>query len=76
MSKDHSSYAHPLTGRYAAKEMRELFSEQRRVGLWRRLWLALAESERELGLTQINEDALRQMRDHLDDIDFERAARL
>lgn len=76
MSKDHLSYAHPLTGRYAAKEMRELFSEQRRVGLWRRLWLALAESEQELGLTQIGEEALRQMREHLDDIDFERAARL
>jgi len=74
MAKDNSTYQHPLTGRYAAKEMRELFSEQRRIGLWRRLWLALAESERELGLTQISDQALSQMRAHLDDIDFEKAA--
>ncbi|MCL4731665.1 MAG: adenylosuccinate lyase, partial [Planctomycetes bacterium] len=61
----HDTYQHPLTGRYAAKEMRELFSDRRRFGLWRRLWLALAESERELGLAQITEEALAQMRANL-----------
>jgi adenylosuccinate lyase len=73
MAKE-ETYQHPLTGRYAAKEMRELFSEQRRIGLWRRLWVALAESERELGLSQITDEALQQMRAHLDDIDFAKAA--
>lgn len=61
----HDSYQHPLTGRYAAKEMRELFSDRKRFELWRRLWLALAESERELGLSQITAQALEQMRANL-----------
>ena len=71
MAKDHTSYAHPLSGRYAAKEMRELFSEQRRISTWRRLWLALAESERELGLSQVSDKAVAELKAHLDDIDFE-----
>lgn len=74
MSNDHDTFQHPLAGRYAAKEMRQLFGQQRRVGLWRRLWLALAESERELGLSQITDDALTQMRANLDNIDFAKAA--
>jgi len=65
----HDSYEHPLTGRYAAREMRELFGNRRRFGLWRRLWLALAEAQRELGLTQISESALHQMRESLDPTD-------
>jgi len=65
----HDTYQHPLTGRYAAKEMRELFSDRRRFGLWRRLWVALAESERELGLAQITDEALKQMRANLQPTD-------
>jgi adenylosuccinate lyase len=49
--------------------MLELWSPATRHGLWRRLWLALAESERELGV-DIPDEAIRQMRGHLDDIDF------
>lgn len=71
---DHDTFQHPLTGRYAAKEMRELFGQQKRMGVWRRLWLALAESERELGLGQISQEALAQMRANLDSIDFDAAA--
>jgi adenylosuccinate lyase len=74
VSDPNESFQHPLVGRYAAKEMRRLFGQQKRVGLWRRLWVALAESERELGLSQITEDALQQMRANLDNIDFARAA--
>jgi adenylosuccinate lyase len=74
MSNDHDTFQHPLAGRYAAKEMRQLFGHQKRIGLWRRLWLALAESERELGLAQISDDALKQMRANLDNIDFAKAA--
>ena len=69
----HDVYTNPLTTRYASKEMIANFSEQKRIGLFRRLWLALAESEKELGLN-ITDEQLSQMRDHLDDIDFEVAA--
>ena len=69
----HDVYTNPLTTRYASKEMIANFSEQKRIGLFRRLWLALAESEKELGLN-ITDEQLSQMRAHLDDIDFEVAA--
>jgi adenylosuccinate lyase len=58
-----------LAERYASKAMLELWSPAIRHGLWRRLWLALAESERELGVP-IPDDAIAQMRAHLDKIDF------
>jgi adenylosuccinate lyase len=54
--------------------MLAIWSARRRIGLWRRLWLALAEAERELGIP-IPDDALAEMRAHLDDIDFDAAAR-
>jgi adenylosuccinate lyase len=63
----------PLSARYASPAMQALWSERRRIGLWRRLWLALMESERELGL-DIAADAIEQLRDHLDDVDLGRAA--
>ncbi|MGD0484928.1 MAG: lyase family protein, partial [Gemmatimonadales bacterium] len=66
-------YASPLGTRYASREMQELFGERRRIGLWRRLWVALAEGERELGVP-IPEAALDEMRAQVDDIDFARAA--
>ena len=69
----HDVYTNPLTTRYAGKEMIANFSEQKRIGLFRRLWLALAESEKELGLN-ITDEQLDQMRAHLDDINFEVAA--
>jgi adenylosuccinate lyase len=53
--------------------MLELWSDRTRNGLWRRLWLALAEAERELGV-DIPAEAIAQMRDHLDDIDFDAVA--
>ena len=69
----HDRYASPLAERYASKAMLELWSPQMRHGLWRRLWLALAEGEQRLGVP-IPEEALQQMRAHLDDIDFETVA--
>ncbi len=65
----HDRYTSPLGERYASSAMLALWSPQTRHGLWRRLWLALAEGEAALGVA-IPEDALRDMRDHLDDIDF------
>ena len=65
----HGSYVSPLSERYASPAMLALWSAERRYGLWRRLWLALAEAEQRLGVN-IPPDAISQMRDHLDDIDF------
>jgi len=62
-------YSSPLAERYASKAMLELWSPATRHGLWRRLWLALAEAERELGVP-IPDEAIRQMRANLDKIDF------
>ena len=64
----------PLGSRYASPAMQTLWGEPHRIGLWRRLWLALAEAERELGV-EIPDEALAQMRAHLDDADLAVAAR-
>ncbi len=67
-------YRSPLGTRYASPAMQALWGEAHRAGLWRRLWLALAEAERELGVA-IPEEALAQMRLHLDDADLAAVAR-
>ena len=69
------TYSSPLSERYASPAMQALWGERRRIGLWRRLWLALMEVERELGLA-IPERALTELRAHLDDADLARAAEL
>ena len=66
---DTATWSSPLAERYASAAMLQLWSPASRYGLWRRLWLALAESERELGVG-IPADAIEEMRAHLDDIDF------
>jgi adenylosuccinate lyase len=66
-------YVHPLGERYASAEMQRIFSSAHRFGTWRRLWLALAESQKELGLS-IPDEAIEQMRAGLDDLDLEAAA--
>lgn len=66
-------FENPLAGRYASKAMTRIFSTVHRFRVWRRLWLALAESEAELGLP-IPEEALAELREHLDDVDLARQA--
>jgi adenylosuccinate lyase len=68
-------YENPLISRYASGEMAEIFSEKRRIGLFRRLWIALAEGEAELGL-DITDEQIAEMRRFQDDIDFGRAKEL
>ncbi|MGH7552544.1 MAG: adenylosuccinate lyase [Longimicrobiales bacterium] len=68
-------YRNPLVERYASREMSRIFSDAVKFRTWRRLWLVLAESQKELGL-DISEAALDQMREHLEDIDLGRAAEL
>ena len=63
----------PLSTRYASPAMQALWGERRRIGLWRRLWLALMEGEKELGL-DLPAAALTQLRAHLDDADLDKAA--
>jgi adenylosuccinate lyase len=67
------SYRNPLVERYASREMSAIFSERFKFVTWRRLWLALAESERELGL-EIPAEAIAQMRERLEHIDLQSAA--
>lgn len=76
----HTLYDNPLIARYASREMATLWGPQRKFSTWRRLWLALAEAQQELGLTtadgsapRIRPEQLARMREHLDDIDFTRA---
>jgi adenylosuccinate lyase len=66
-------YDNPLVTRYASARMNELWSPQRKFSTWRRLWVALAEAEAELGLP-ISAAQIAALRAHVDDIDFEAAA--
>ena len=70
----YNTYKSPLTDRYAGAEMSYNWSPQRKHSTWRRLWLALAESEKQLGLN-ISQEQIDQMKAHLDDIDFEAVAK-
>ena len=54
--KEYNQYISPFSERYASKEIQYLFSPHKKFSTWRRLWLALAESEKELGLTQITDE--------------------
>ncbi|KAI0197039.1 L-Aspartase-like protein [Xylaria flabelliformis] len=67
------AYQTVLTRRYCSAAMSTLFGQRSRIGIWRKLWLALAESERALGIDTITLDALEEMRSHLyvTDSDFE-----
>ena len=69
-----NEYENPLISRYASVAMSGLWSPQRKIGTWRRLWVALAEAEAELGLP-ITARQIAELRAHVDDIDFEAAAR-
>ncbi len=69
----HSRYESPLVARNASEAMVQLWSAQYKFTTWRRIWLALAEGEKELGLP-ITDEQIRQMREHLEDIDFAKAA--
>ncbi len=74
MPDNPNQYDNPLISRYASPEMSLLWSPQRKFSTWRRLWVALAEAEAELGLA-ITRQQIEQLRAHVDDIDFEAADR-
>ena len=68
MVKD--TYESPLSARYASKEMKYIFSPDKKVRTWRKLWIALAESEKELGLP-ITQEQIDELKAHADDINYE-----
>ena len=66
-------YSNPLIDRYASKEMSFIFSNDNKFQTWRRCWIALAQAEKEVGLS-ISEEQLAEMREHIEDIDYEKVA--
>lgn len=67
-------YENPLCKRYASREMQHIFSDDMKFSTWRKLWIALAESEKELGLS-ITDEQIDEMKQHITDIDYETAAK-
>ena len=67
---DTSVYENPLLSRYASREMAEIFSDDRKFRLWRKCWIALAESEKELGL-KITDEQIAEMKKYADDINYD-----
>ena len=69
---DNRIYQNPLNTRYASREMQENFGDEKRFRLWRKLWIALAEAEMELGLP-VTKAQVAALKAHAEDIDFQRA---
>lgn len=67
-----NTYESPFNARYASEEMQQIFSPDMKFSTWRKLWIALAEAEKELGLN-ITDNQIDQMKGHIDDIDYEAA---
>ena len=63
-------YVSPLSERYASKEMQYIFSPDKKFRTWRRLWIALAETEKELGLP-ITQEQIDELKAHKDEINFD-----
>ena len=63
-------YESPLSARYAGKEMKYLFSPDMKFRTWRRLWIALAEAEHELGLP-VTAEQVEELKSHAEDINYE-----
>nr|WP_296474329.1 adenylosuccinate lyase [uncultured Acetatifactor sp.] len=78
MEKENSAdkYVSPLSERYASRQMQYIFSPDMKFSTWRRLWIALAETEKELGLSQdgrpvITDEQIAEMKAHVDDINYD-----
>ena len=69
----HDRYESPLSARYASDEMQYIFSPDKKFTTWRRLWVALARAEMELGLP-VTQEQVDELAAHIDDIDYDKAA--
>ena len=67
-------YSTPLNSRYASKEMSYIFSDDMKFSTWRKLWVALAEGEKELGLN-ITDEQIKELKEHINDINYDEAAK-
>ena len=74
MSINTNVYQNPLITRYASKDMSYIFSDDFKFSTWRKFWIALAESEKELGLN-ITDEQIQEMKEHIYDINYEEAAK-
>ena len=70
---DPRDFQHPLSARYASKDMRFVFSPANKFGTWRKLWIALAKAQRDLGL-DISEEQIAELESQADQIDYAAAA--
>lgn len=70
MSESREGYISPLSTRYASPEMQKIFSQDFKFSTWRRLWVALAKAEKELGLA-VTDEQIAEMSAHIDDINYE-----
>jgi adenylosuccinate lyase len=70
MNMSTDRYASPLSERYASKEMQYIFSQDMKFRTWRKLWIALAETEKELGLP-ITDEQIEELKEHADDINYD-----
>ena len=72
--RDYETLLSPLSGRYGSKEMRQIWSEVHKRRLWRRIWVALAEVQSELGL--VTPEQVADLRAHADEVNVERALQI
>ena len=75
MDNKYTTYTNPLTDRYCSKDMSYIFSPQFKFSTWRKLWVALAEGEKELGIN-ITEEQLDELRNNIDNINFDEARKI
>ena len=69
---ENNTYKSPLCSRYASREMQELFSDDTKFRTWRKLWIALAETEKELGLN-ITEEQIAELKANSENINYDTA---
>ena len=70
MNINHDAYNSPFSSRYASKEMQYIFSDNFKFRTWRRLWISLAEAEKEQGLN-ITDEQIAELKAHAEDINYE-----
>jgi adenylosuccinate lyase len=72
MAKDYTRYSSPLSERYASREMQYIFSQEKKFRTWRKLWIALAETEQALGLG-ITDEQIEELKAHAEDVNYAEA---